>query len=180
MGLVFRVVALLLLYSVPTPLGGVGERGESTANTVCDDGKYQVEKDLGGEENWRCQGHEFSVSAYFKPAGQSECDRIHESTFRCMSTDIEYPEHPPSSGDYRLLAPKYGEYHYLPPQRWLHALHLGAVAFLYHPCAPLDQIAALKQLAHSCLWKHVITPYPHLNRTQVSNGNSSILLTLVN
>lgn len=39
MGLVFRVVALLLLYSVPTPLGGVGERGESTANTVCDDGK---------------------------------------------------------------------------------------------------------------------------------------------
>lgn len=42
MGLVFRVVALLLLYSVPTPLGGVGGRGEadqSTANTVCDDGK---------------------------------------------------------------------------------------------------------------------------------------------
>ena len=38
----FRVVALLLLYSVPTPLGGVGGRGEadqSTANTVCDDGK---------------------------------------------------------------------------------------------------------------------------------------------
>jgi len=36
---VFRVVTLLLLYSVPTPLGGVVGRGESTANTVCDDGK---------------------------------------------------------------------------------------------------------------------------------------------
>ena len=39
---------------------------------------------------------------------------------------------------------------------------LGALAFLYHPCANPDQVASLKKLADSCLWQHVITPYPDL------------------
>jgi hypothetical protein len=41
-----------------------------------------------------------------------------------MEDDLSYSDHPPSSGDYRPLAPKYGEYKYLPPQRWLHALQV--------------------------------------------------------
>ena len=45
-------------------------------------------------------------------------------TYRCMEDDVSYSDHPPSSGDYRPVAPKYGEYKYLPPQRWLHVLQV--------------------------------------------------------
>ena len=86
------------------------------------------------------------------------------------------------SGDYRPLAPKYGEYKYLPPQRWIHALKVrnvdisnhtimypqyGAVVFLYHPCAPLEQVMTLKDIAKSCLRKHIITSYPELSIDKV-------------
>ena len=40
----------------------------------------------------------------------------------------------------QLNRPKYGEYAYLPPQRWLHSLEHGAIVLLYHPCANSDQV----------------------------------------
>ncbi len=43
----------------------------------------------------------------------------------------------------------------------------GAVAFLYHPCAPADQVLTLKDLARQCLWKHLVTPYLDLDPTHV-------------
>lgn len=46
-------------------------------------------------------------------------------------------------------------------------LQLGAVAFLYHPCTPVEQVNGLREVARSCLWKHLLTPYPHLSPEQV-------------
>ncbi len=47
-------------------------------------------------------------------------------------------------------------------------IQYGAVAFLYHPCAPLGEVMKLKRLARSCLQRHVITPSRDLPQDMVS------------
>lgn len=44
------------------------------------------------------------------------------------------------SGTHRKLWPVYGEYVFVPPQRWIHSLEHGAIVLLYHPCANLNQV----------------------------------------
>lgn len=72
---------------------------------------------------------------------------------RCMKIRIQYLERIPLIGPHRPLWPKYGEYKYLPPQRWLHSIEHGAIVLLYHPCADQVQVRfyqVLKmQLMHS-------------------------------
>ena len=59
---------------------------------------------------------------------------------------IYYEEDLPSSGPHRPQWAKWGEYTYLPPQRWLHNLEHGGITFLYHPCADQRIIDELKEL----------------------------------
>jgi Protein of unknown function (DUF3105) len=59
---------------------------------------------------------------------------------------------------------RYGDYTYVPPQRWLHNVEHGAIVGLYHPCADHEQVALLKKTIKGCLFRHIITPY--LNLTQ--------------
>lgn len=66
------------------------------------------------------------------------------------------------SGSYRPLAPKYGSYKYLPPQRWLRSLSDGAIVLLYHPCAFSGQIKQLENIVQGCLYRHIITPSQRL------------------
>lgn len=61
---------------------------------------------------------------------------------------------------YRWAA--FGEYFYIPPQRWLHNLEHGAIVALYHPCANVGLVERLKKLVKSCLYRHIITPYREL------------------
>lgn len=69
------------------------------------------------------------------------------------------PVHSPSSsGTHRPLWPRYGEYEFVPPQRWLHNSEHGAVIALYHPCANKQQIDEFRQIVKSCLYRHIITP----------------------
>ena len=67
-----------------------------------------------------------------------------------------YPNGIPASGFHRPKWPEYGEYTYIPPLRYVHALEHGAVLFLYHPCAPEELVKKLRALARGCLWKHLI------------------------
>lgn len=69
----------------------------------------------------------------------------------------------PTSGSYRPVAPKFGTYQYLPPQRWLHSLADGAIVLLYHPCAFAGQIEQLQKTLKGCLYRHIITPTQHLS-----------------
>ena len=46
-------------------------------------------------------------------------------------------------------------------------LQRGGLAFLYHPCAPEEQVMKLKELAKSCLRRHVITPYLNITKNEV-------------
>jgi len=80
----------------------------------------------------------------------------------CMNASIEYDMTPPTHGDHRPLWPVWGEYRFVPPQRWLHSIEHGAVVMLYHPCAAPHLVHRLRRLVRHCLYKHVITPYSAL------------------
>lgn len=67
------------------------------------------------------------------------------------------------SGSHRAVWPKYGEYEFVPPQRWIHSLEHGAIVALYHPCANRQETLKYKKLVKQCLFRHVITPYEQLS-----------------
>lgn len=55
-------------------------------------------------------------------------------------------------------------------------LQHGAAVFLYHPCADEVEIKKLKDLARSCLRKHIITPYRPLGTEKVTFFSKAKLL----
>ena len=80
-----------------------------------------------------------------------------------MTQRLDYDEWIPTFGDHRPLWPVYGEYKYVPVQRWLHSLEVlrkrkrkfkkinfvffllsfkhGSIVMLYHPCShPMEVI----------------------------------------
>lgn len=84
-----------------------------------------------------------------------------------QATKISYTDAPPLSGPHRGVWAKWGRYAYLPPQRWIHNMEHGGVAFLYDPCAPPELLAEIQayiaqQTKKDRFWKYVLTPYPGL------------------
>ncbi len=77
---------------------------------------------------------------------------------------ISYTQNPPSSGDHRGSWARWGEYSYLPPQRWLHNLEHGGIALLYHPCAAEETLQALRDFVGEQPddYRGVMTPHPGL------------------
>lgn len=82
---------------------------------------------------------------------------------------IEYAFDPPASGPHRSRWGRWGEYSFLPPQRYLHNLEHGGIALLYHPCADAETVDALRALARERPeddggpFRWVLTPYPGLD-----------------
>lgn len=66
------------------------------------------------------------------------------------------------SGAHRPVWPVYGEYTYVPVQRWIHNLEHGAIVAVYHPCVNKRQLDDFRKLVKSCLYRHIITPYEKL------------------
>lgn len=66
------------------------------------------------------------------------------------------------SGTHRAVWPVYGEYSYVPVQRWLHNLEHGAIVATYHPCVNQRQLDDFRNLIKKCLYRHIITPYEKL------------------
>lgn len=83
-------------------------------------------------------------------------------------TPITYAVSPPTLGDHRGVWAKWGEYSYLPPQRWLHNAEHGGIVFLYDPCVSDVIVNALRTFARevpddtSGPFRWVMTPYPGL------------------
>ena len=77
---------------------------------------------------------------------------------------IEYDLSPPAADDHRGRWANWGEYRSLPPQRWLHNLEHGGIALLYHPCAPVEMIDAMRELAQARGpdFRWIMTPYEGL------------------
>ena len=86
-----------------------------------------------------------------------------------LPTPITYTEDPPMSGPHRAEWPNWGEYGFVPKQRWLHSMEHGGIVLLYHPCASLDLINALRSWAQNVPadaggpLRWVMTPYPGLD-----------------
>lgn len=78
---------------------------------------------------------------------------------KCMEDEIVYDDNIPTFGTHRKLWPVYGEYVFVPPQRWIHSLEHGAIVLLYHPCANINQLDMAKSLVKKCLYRHVISAY---------------------
>lgn len=81
---------------------------------------------------------------------------------------VPYARTAPSSGSHRPYWARWGEYTYLPTQRWLHNLEHGGVAFLYNPCISDETKASMRAFidAHdgdeTGAFRYVMTPYPGL------------------
>ncbi|XP_033111598.1 uncharacterized protein LOC117112601 [Anneissia japonica] len=132
----------------------------------CDDGIHNLTVDWDGSEDaYTCETDRW-LPIPKKPYREFHpvCEPIKRPWHRCMTTALQYDEVIPTSGEHRPIWAKFGEYRYLPVQRWLHNLEHGCVVFLYHPCAPQRDIEKLRQIATRCLRKHIITPYNLLPR----------------
>uniref|UniRef100_A0A224XT77 Putative conserved secreted protein n=1 Tax=Panstrongylus lignarius TaxID=156445 RepID=A0A224XT77_9HEMI len=98
----------------------------------------------------------------------------------CMDQEIVYSSDLPTFGPHRAAWPRYGEYKFLPRQRWIHSLEHGAVVMLYHPCAHPFAVKQIKDIVRSCLYRHIITPYtllPHNRPIALLTWGWSVLLT---
>ncbi|XP_072163671.1 uncharacterized protein [Diadema setosum] len=140
------------------------------SNEKCDDGKTNLTIDWNGDiRDYECTIRRWDSNKN-KPKGDISrspfieycTENLDNPTHVCMNRAIVYDYTVPTSGAHRPLWAKYGEYRYLPKQRWLHNMEHGAAVFLYHPCADLTEIEELKEIARSCLRKHIITPFRDL------------------
>lgn len=77
---------------------------------------------------------------------------------------ITYDLSPPAADNHRGMWARWGEYRSLPPQRWLHNLEHGGIAFLYHPCADASVVDALRAIARDQGddFRWILTPYADL------------------
>ncbi|XP_033355164.1 uncharacterized protein LOC117236380 [Bombus vosnesenskii] len=127
----------------------------------CDDAKTNLTMDWDGNPiNYTCYDNKIIPNR--NTIALKYCERIpkyYVATHKCMYEEIEYDDDVPLFGPHRPLWPIYGEYKFLPKQRWLHNLEHGAIVALYHPCANPMEVRRLKSLVSTCLRRHVISPY---------------------
>ncbi|XP_050501798.1 uncharacterized protein LOC114332178 [Diabrotica virgifera virgifera] len=132
-------------------------------NPECDDAKTNLTLDWDmNPTNYTCFGGKdlYEPNSYIHPVHSYEyIPASYNAQHKCMDESIEYSEIVPTFGTHRPLWPKYGEYKFVPRQRWIHNLEHGAVVMLYHPCANKNEVNLLKEIVRGCLFKHVITPY---------------------
>ncbi|XP_037289650.2 uncharacterized protein LOC119183629 isoform X1 [Rhipicephalus microplus] len=135
----------------------------------CDDGQNHIDVDFGGSpEEYTCTMKDLlwyvTVGGWYRSL--YKCHRVkkgYRPHHYCMNKRIIYSDAIPTHEGHRPLWPVYGEYKYVPPQRWLHSIEHGAVVMLYHPCAPTWFVEKLRKLVRECLRKHIITPYRRLS-----------------
>ncbi|XP_046642456.1 uncharacterized protein LOC124327531 [Daphnia pulicaria] len=135
----------------------------------CDNGKVNLTIDWDGSPvNHTCFTSKYPLPVKEDIEPYITCDKLppgnYSPTHYCMDTVVQYNSSIPTYEGHRPLWPIFGEYQFVPPQRWLHNVEHGAIIMLYHPCAEPSEILKLKKLVKSCLWKYVITPWNMLSR----------------
>uniref|UniRef100_A0A0M3I582 DUF3105 domain-containing protein n=1 Tax=Ascaris lumbricoides TaxID=6252 RepID=A0A0M3I582_ASCLU len=151
------VYLLRASYAYLGPLMGV--------RSVCDDAKTNLRVDWDERDfsQFTCfEDHPWMKSDDFEPIHLTipGLDPTKDIVWhKCMNETIFYNDWPPVRGDHRPNWAVYGEYLFLPPQRWLHNLEHGAIVMLYHPCADSDEVDKLRRIVRACLYRHIITPY---------------------
>lgn len=132
-------------------------------NHNCDDGETNLNIDWDfSPVNYTCYTPKspFRVQGSLQPV--EKCANIppkYSPLHKCMDVPIEYNTTLPTYQNHRPLWPVFGEYQFVPRQRWLHNIEHGAIVLLYHPCAEPILVHRLRKLVTGCIRKHVITPY---------------------
>merc|ERR1712147_177501 len=133
------------------------------ANDNCDTGAKMLEVDwLDDPAMYKCQSSDSWGGSGYKTDYIVECDDVpkdHSPKHFCMNDTISYDTKIPTYGDHRPIWPMFGEYKYVPTQRWSHNIEHGAVVMLYHPCTDKDLVDELRSLVTGCIRKHIITPF---------------------
>jgi len=134
----------------------------------CDDGETNIDKDYDGSMlEYACfeNRQDYRPNPHTSPMLTKEnVPKGYNAIHYCMATRLNYNSSIPTFGPHRPLWARYGEYRYIPPQRWLHNLEHGAIIMLYHPCADANEVYFLKQLVKQCLYRHIISPSRHLSK----------------
>jgi hypothetical protein len=126
-------------------------------DTTINEINYRCSKtDLIEFETNKKRNSKFSIN---KPDITEFCRTSKMGNHLCLDKNITYKEKIPLGGPHRPVWVTYGDYLYMPPQRWIHAVEHGAAIFLFNPCNRQDQIDYLKNLVKGCLRRHIITPY---------------------
>ncbi|XP_011635651.1 uncharacterized protein LOC105426224 isoform X1 [Pogonomyrmex barbatus] len=130
----------------------------------CDDAKTNLTVDWNHTPSeYTCYGHNIIPSKITPILYCEKIPKAYQAAHKCMNQKIEYDDDIPLYGPHRPLWPVYGEYKFVPKQRWLHSLEHGAIVMLYHPCANPLEVDRLRNLVNKCLWRHIITPYSYLD-----------------
>ncbi|KAK7794145.1 hypothetical protein R5R35_012528 [Gryllus longicercus] len=131
------------------------------ASPVCDDARSNLTLDWDfSPVNYTCfSRYRIRPDESVQPILEREnIPRFYIAQHKCMDQPISYDTLLPTFGTHRPLWPRYGEYKFVPRQRWLHNLEHGGIVALYHPCANPVEVNRLRQLVSKCLWRHVISP----------------------
>uniref|UniRef100_V5HAJ5 Putative conserved secreted protein n=2 Tax=Ixodes ricinus TaxID=34613 RepID=V5HAJ5_IXORI len=138
-------------------------------NPLCDDAKVNISIDFKDDPRMYTCYHPkawFPFDVVENLAPKMSCDTVlpkYAPRHYCMNYKIKYDTVLPTHEGHRPLWPVFGEYDYVPPQRWLHNIEHGAIVMLYHPCTHPFYVDQLRRIVTGCLRKHVITPYPMLS-----------------
>ncbi|XP_023327604.1 uncharacterized protein LOC111700795 isoform X2 [Eurytemora carolleeae] len=135
------------------------------ARQDCDDGVNGNDIDWDGNpRNYTCY-HPDTLLLGSSTRSVVECKDLpsdYSPQHFCLGTPIKYPHPVPHHGNHRPIWPKFGEYRFVPAQRWLHNIEHGAVVMLYHPCTHPILVQQLRDLLTGCIRKHIITPHNDL------------------
>ncbi|XP_005112043.1 uncharacterized protein LOC101848562 isoform X2 [Aplysia californica] len=144
------------------PHGGVPM---GVSNSFCDNAEDSISIDWDPEstEEYTCPEGQRRGLGDAEINTQTCEDEAKKPIHKCYPEEIDYSDDPlPTSGPHRPLWPKYGEYRYVPPQRWLHSLEHGAIVFLYHPCADKGEVDLFRTVSNQCLRRHILSPYKEM------------------
>ncbi|XP_065281991.1 uncharacterized protein [Dermacentor albipictus] len=161
----------------PQNPGDVPERLQDTVHGVkmgvvnpkCDNAKVNISVDFLDDPTVYVCFHPkamYPLGTVAHGHSKQSCDTIpvdYRPRHYCMNNRIKYDSYLPTHEGHRPLWPVFGEYKYVPPQRWLHNIEHGAIVMLYHPCTHPYYVDTLRNIVTGCLRKHVITPYVHLS-----------------
>lgn len=138
-------------------------------NPQCDNAKVNISVDFFDDPTaYKCYHPKalYPLGTVAHGHSKQSCDTVpadYRPRHYCMNYRIKYDSYLPTHEGHRPLWPVFGEYEYVPPQRWLHNVEHGAIIMLYHPCTHPYYVTQLRSIVTGCIRKHIITPYKHLS-----------------
>ncbi|MFT6399088.1 MAG: hypothetical protein ACJAYU_003851 [Bradymonadia bacterium] len=165
-----RILSITIL---TLTLAGCGDTNESASADTGNDTPMGTEPDAAEFEIGDTDMVAYACTETGWAAGECLAGVVVETTGESGNhvdepTLITYETTPPTAGPHRGAWGVWGEYEFMPPQRYIHNLEHGGIAFLYNPCLGDEVLDQLREFARA--WpaddggefRWILTPYPEL------------------